>query len=149
MYNNRWQKTIDESSLAIGYFKLIYNNQNQAVDYMLLDINPSFERLTGWNIIEVTGKNVSEIIGESESTDFDWLSYYGSVVRSGKTQETTQWVERLKRYLNITVIPADNSSFALIIRDAADETINGYQLKDSDILPKDLDTIFNKTNDAI
>lgn len=149
MYNNRWQKTIDESSLAIGYFKLIYNNQNQAVDYMLLDINPSFERLTGWNIIEVTGKNVSEIIGESESADFDWLSYYDSVVRSGKTQETTQWVERLKRYLNITVIPADNSSFALIIRDAADETINGYQLKDSDILPKDLDTIFNKTNDAI
>ena len=149
MNSDSRQYTIDGSSIAMGYCKLIYNNQNQADDFMLLDINSDFEKLTGWNREEVIGKKMFETIGKSKYTGFDWISYYDSVLRAGKTQETTQWVEGIKRYLNITVIPADNISFALIIRDASSATINGNQMNESDILPKDIDMIFNKTNDAI
>jgi diguanylate cyclase (GGDEF)-like protein/PAS domain S-box-containing protein len=149
MCSDRWLSSEAGPALAMGYFELIYNSENQAVDYRVLDINSDFEIITGWDKEKVLGKKVSELIEEPKPAGFDWLSYYDSVVRAGKTQETTQWIESIKRYLNITVVPVNKTSFTLIIRDAADETIDDNQLSEADILPEDLDMIFNKTNDAI
>jgi len=149
MCSDRWLSSEAGPALAMGYFELIYNSENQAVDYRVLDINSDFEIITGWDKEKVLGKKVSELIEEPKPAGFDWLSYYDSVVRAGKTQETTQWIESIKRYLNITVVPVNKTSFTLIIRDAADETIDDNQLSEADILPEDLDMIFNKRNDAI
>ena len=149
MCSDRWLSSEAGPALAMGYFELIYNSENQAVDYRVLDINSDFEIITGWDKEKVLGKKVSELIEEPKPAGFDWLSYYDSVVRAGKTQETTQWIESIKRYLNITVVPVNKTSFTLIIRDAADETIDDNQLSEADILPEDLDMIFNKSNDAI
>lgn len=146
------QGTMDFLPFAVGFFRMLYNDINNAEDYIILNINPAFEKLTGLNRMDVLGKRSSEVFGKAKPADFDWISYYDSVLRSGKTQETTQWIESIKRYLNIAVIPSDDRSFALIIRDAADETYqdNGNNKEeDTDMLPMDLEMIFNKTNDAI
>lgn len=127
--------------MGLGYFRLLVNSRSEAEDFMFLDINPAFERLTGCHREDVLGKRVSEIYQNNKQNGFYWLSYCESVVRSGKAQETTQWIEALQQYLKIVVIPSDQMSFMVVIRDAYEE----------EPLPalEDMDVVFNSTHDAI
>ena len=49
MCSDRWLSSEAGPALAMGYFELIYNSENQAVDYRVLDINSDFEIITGWD----------------------------------------------------------------------------------------------------
>lgn len=135
--------------MGFGYFRLNVNSCNEAEDLMILDINPAFERLTGWCREDVLGKKASELYCNKKQSGFYWLSYCESVVRSGKVQETTQWIEALKRYLKITVIPSDQMCFAVVIQDTYEESVSSSQKEE--LLPalEDLHAVFNSTHDAI
>lgn len=149
MSDNYIQNVQDILPFGIGYLKLLLNSQGEAEDYILLDANQEFERLTNLSRKDVFGKKASEVLKIKEPGNFDWNSYYWSVVRTGKTQETTQWMEELQGYLKITVIPSGEMSFVIIIREADEELSYPDQKEDKPPLPKALDVMFNSTHDAI
>ncbi|HCX61907.1 MAG TPA: diguanylate cyclase [Clostridiales bacterium] len=132
----------DDPPFGIGYLRLFLNKRNKAVDYMFTDINYAFEKLTGWSREDILHKKVSGLTGFAKSEGLFWLSYYEDVARLGRTQETTQWFEALKRYFMITVVPLGKESLMLVVRDADGEL--GWHGHD-----EDLDIVFNKTHDAI
>lgn len=133
---------------GIGYLKLLVNSRGEAEDYTLLAVNPAFEALTGWRSADILGKRASSA-PDIVNIGTYWLAYFESVVRSGKTQETTQWIEAFKRYLKITVIPDKELAFALLLRDASEAPAFAGQKDEEATLPEDLDAFFNKTHDAI
>lgn len=133
---------------GIGYLKLIENSSNGIKDYLMLDINTAFEELTGWGRDHILNKRASEIFDNINSGVFSWLSYFENVARSEKVQETVQWTETFKKYLKITVIPSDRVFLMIVIQQASGESAMLYQ-KNTDLLPEDVDAVFNNTHDAI
>lgn len=135
--------------LGIGYVKLITNTQGKADDYMFLSTNPAFTELTGWNEEDIVNKKASEIFANQESVRLYWLSFYIKAVESGKTYEMTQWMEVLKRYLTITVIPIDKIYFTITLRTADEESVFIVNnTKDSKTL-ETIEAVFNSTHDAV
>lgn len=139
----------DTLSFGIGYLKRPADSPNKIENYTLLDINPAFEELTGWNREHVLNKRVSEIFSHADPAVFSWPLYLKNAARSGKNQETVQWFEEFKRYLKMTVIPSDNTSFMVIIQHPYKEEAITSQKEDLIPLLKDLNIIFNNTHDAI
>ena len=139
----------DTPSFGVGYLKLPADSPDKIENYTLLDINPAFEELTGWNREHVLNKRVSEIFSYADPRVFSWPLYLENAARSGKTQETVQWFEEFKRYLKMTVIPSDNTSFMVIIQHPYKEEAITSQKEDLIPLLKDLNIIFNNTHDAI
>ncbi|MDU6266334.1 MAG: PAS domain S-box protein [Anaerocolumna aminovalerica] len=149
MSDNGIQNVQDILPFGIGYLKLLMNSQGEVEDYILLDINNEFERLTNLKRKDILGKRASEVFCGKKLGNIDWNSYYGSVVRTGKTQETTEWMEEFQRYLKITVIPADEILFAIIIRDTNEESIYPSGYGEAFKSPEDLEIVFNSTHDAV
>ncbi len=148
MSDNYIQYTNDILPFGIGYLKLLMNSCNKVEDCIFLDINQRFEEITGLNREDVIGKKASEIFTGMKNRSFDWVSFYSDIVCSGKTQEITQWIDEIARYLKITVIPSDQISFVIVIREENEEFINN---QDEEI-PRELEglnTVFNSTNDAV
>lgn len=147
MIRKHAQDALDILPCGVGYLKLLVNGRGEAADYLYLDVNPAFERLTGRPGAELLGKKASEI-PDAAGFGAHWLSYFECAVRSGKTQETAQWIEPLRRYLRITVVPDQEETFLLILREASDEAISNP--KDAeDLLPEGMGVLFDKTHDAI
>jgi two-component system CheB/CheR fusion protein len=67
--------SIDE---AFSVLDIIFDEQNKAVDYRFLEVNPAFAKLTGLN--DVVGKRVRDIMPEHED---HWLKFYGAVALTG------------------------------------------------------------------
>ena len=141
MNNDYIQNVMNILPFGIGYFKLLFNSSNEAVDYMFLEVNPAFEKLTGWCREDIINKKASEFLAHEEAARLYWLSFYTSVLYSGKTREMTQWVDVIKRYLTISVIPIDNTYFTIMLREASEEE-----------LPESfgaLDAVFTSSHDAV
>jgi diguanylate cyclase (GGDEF)-like protein/PAS domain S-box-containing protein len=138
---------------GFAYYRLLMNKHSEAEDYLFLEINPAFEKLTGLQRESVLGKRASEIFTNKKNGNFNWFSFYRDTVCSGETQETTQWIETMRRYYKVTVIPADRETFATIIEDISGEVAamasTEQQKEENQAVLRDLEIIFNSTHDAV
>jgi len=149
MNNNYIQNVMDILPFGIGYFKLLFNSSNEAVDYMFLEVNPAFEKLTGWRREDIIDKKASEFLAHEEAARLYWLSFYTNALYSEKTREMTQWMDVIKRYLTISVIPTDNTYFTVMLREASEEAIT---FASGEELPQSfgaLDAVFTSSHDAV
>ena len=70
---------------GFAYHEMIFDEQNRPVDYLYLEINDAFERLTG--IKDVVGKRVTEIIPTIREDNPELLEAYGRVSLTGTPEE--------------------------------------------------------------
>jgi PAS domain S-box-containing protein len=76
-----YQKLFNSMLSGFAYHKMIYDSNNNPTDYQFIDINPSFEKLTGLKKEAIIGKTVKEVIPAIE--DF-WIETYGKIAKSGQ-----------------------------------------------------------------
>ena len=104
---------------GIGYLKPLVNSRNEAEDYTFIEINAFFEALSNLNRKDILGMPASRAFRNLTGAGFDWVSYFNGVLRTGRKQEATQWIESLRGNLNITAVPSERKFLALVIRDVA------------------------------
>ncbi len=142
---------LDILPFGIGCVKLVQNSQEEADDYIVLEINSTLEALTGLRRKDVQGKRLSDLFSEAKQSGHNWERYLSSVLRSKKIQETIQWVDWFNRQLHITVIPAQGEILALVIREVADKPPVPWVVDDpaAHILGKQMETALDHTHDAV
>ncbi len=119
------------SSMAEGmaFHKLIYNNQGQAVDYEILDVNPSFEALLNIKKEDVVGKKASQIYGTGEAP---YLDIYAEVAETGQPEKFETHFETMHMYFSISVFSPSKGFFATIFKDISENKNFEKKLKKSE-----------------
>ena len=86
-------ESIDEGFCVI---EVIFDDAGKAVDYRFLEVNPSFESLTG--IKDAPGKTMREIAPALEE---HWFELYGRVARTGVPERFENRAEQLGRWYEV------------------------------------------------
>lgn len=60
----KYHKLYSSINEGVGLFNLIYNKNNEAIDYKFLDINPALEKIIGHKKTDIINKKASEIFIE-------------------------------------------------------------------------------------
>ena len=82
--SERRYKNLFENLLGgYAYHKIILGEDGNPVDYMFLEVNQGFERLTGLKRENIIGKNVTEVIPNIEKDEVNWIKIYGEVALKG------------------------------------------------------------------
>ncbi|MBE0537728.1 MAG: PAS domain S-box protein [Phycisphaerae bacterium] len=76
--------------------EVVFDVDGRAVDYKYIDVNPSFEKLTG--LTGVRGKGVRELVPELEEY---WFEIYGRVARTGQPVRFENRAEPLGRWYDV------------------------------------------------
>ncbi|NLJ45112.1 MAG: PAS domain S-box protein [Treponema sp.] len=88
------------------------------VDFVFLDSNASFERITGLKRSDIVGRRASEVLPDMMRDQFDWLGFYGSVAFGCETVEIERVFPPDDRRVRIRVIPlSEPNTFATILED--------------------------------
>ena len=149
LYKYDGSNTICDMPLGIGYLRLLTNEKGEVEDFAFLEVNGAFEVLTETRREAVINKKSADIMSACDPERAFWISFFESVLETGKSQEMTQWVRCIRRYLTVTVIPASYPFFSIVLREAKQqgfpqqETINFFHLM------KNLDALFSSTIDAV
>jgi len=94
--------------------EIIYNESGKAVDYRILDVNPSYERILGLSREETVGSIASEFYG---SDDPPYIGIYTKVVESGQPTAFETYFPPMDRHFSISVFSPRKGQFATIFSD--------------------------------
>lgn len=59
----RFRDLFQHSTSAIAYHELVFDETGEAVDYILIDANPAWEKMLGRKKEELVGKRTGEFFG--------------------------------------------------------------------------------------
>jgi PAS domain S-box-containing protein len=110
----RYRALFNGMTEGFATHEIITDERGIPVNYRFLDINPSFERLTGLKREDVIGKTVNEVLpGE----DPKWLRMYGSVALTGKAIQFENYSPALGRHYEALAYSPAPRHFAVIFMD--------------------------------
>ena len=78
MEENFYKNILAQSAWGYAYHKIIVDGQNKPIDYVFLEVNDAFERLTGLKKKNILHKKATDVLPGIRK-DFDWVSLYGKV----------------------------------------------------------------------
>jgi PAS domain S-box-containing protein len=130
----RFRSLFEGMTEGVVLHEVIYQD-GRAVDYRILDVNPSFERQTGLAAQGARGRLASELYGTG---DAPYLSEYAQVAESGQPYSFESYFEPMERHFRITAISPARGRFATVFEDITERKRVEEALRDAEAKSKDL-----------
>ena len=113
----RYRSLFDNMIDGFAYHKIIVNEQGEPVDYIFLEANGAFERLTGLKRGDVVGRRVREVLPGIENDPADWIGAYGKVALTGKEARFEQHSASIGKWFSVTAYSPQKDHFVAIFED--------------------------------
>ena len=92
----------------------VYDASGNVVDYIITDVNPSFERITGLSKKQAVGKKASELYGTEEPP---YLDVYEKVASSGKPAWFETYFPPMQKHFSVSVFSPSKGKFTTVFYD--------------------------------
>ena len=110
----KYRVLFESMSEGVALHEMVYGGDGKAVDYRLLEINPSYEEHTGLAVEKARGVLASVLYGAGEPP---FLAEYDRVVRTGEPFLFETYFPPLKRHFRISVVRQKPGQFATVFED--------------------------------
>jgi PAS domain S-box-containing protein len=104
-------------SSGFALHEVILDERGKPLDYRFLDVNPAFEKLTGWKAADLIGRAVLDVLPD---TEIFWTETYGRVAATGEQFCFENYSKKLDKYLEVTVYEPEPGRYASIFQDITD-----------------------------
>ena len=123
--------------------ELVYDKFGKAVDYTILDVNPTYELIIGLKKEEVIGRRGSEIYGTNEAP---YLEIYAKVATTREPTLFETYFPPLNKHFAISVFSPGKDQFATVFEDITERKRAEENLRQSEEKYRGL---FESTQDGI
>jgi PAS domain S-box-containing protein len=135
----RYRSLFEGMSEGFALHEVILDEQGKPCDYRFLEINPSFEALTGLKREQVIGQLKTHILPDDNP---DWIHTYGEVALTGKPVHFNMASAALKRHYEVISYRPAPLQFAVIFMDVTRRVQMEQDLKtQADKLREQADTL--------
>ena len=112
-------RTLFENMLnGFAYCQMIYDDQGRAVDFIYLDVNKAFGKLTGLEGVE--GKRVSDVIPGIKDTEPELMETYGRVANGGPPETMILFFKPLSMWLHLSVFCTEPGRFVAVFENISE-----------------------------
>jgi PAS domain S-box-containing protein len=143
---DKYRLLIENLPDGFAYCKMVLDSSGKPLDYIFLEVNSSFETLTGFPRENVIGKKLTEVYPGIKSLDFDWIDVFDQVAATGKSTHLQQYFELTDRWYEITAYSDQPGYFAVVFRDITENKKDEEELRQRE---KNFSTLVENTPDMI
>jgi PAS domain S-box-containing protein len=154
MKEKDFMKIFSSSPFGFAHHKIILDENKNPIDYCFLEVNESFEKLTGLKAEEILNKRICEVFPNIEKTNFNWIKFYGEIALNQKNGIFEQYSETLDKWYHVHAFSHEEEYFTTIFIDITEnkkniEELEGFFSVNLDLLCiADIEGNFLKTNKA-
>jgi PAS domain S-box-containing protein len=102
---------------GFAYHQIVLNRNGKPVDYIFLEINDAFEKLTGLKSENIIGKRVTEIIPGIENDPANWIGTFGKIALTGIDSSFENYSDAMKRWYSVAAYSPQKGYFVAIFDD--------------------------------
>ena len=100
---------------GFAYGRMIFDEAGEPMDFVYLDVNESFERLTGLG--DVAGRRVTDVIPGLRESNPELFAAYGRVAITGEPERLETEIEQLGVWFSVSVYGPQPGYFVAIFDD--------------------------------
>ena len=100
--------------------RVVLDDSGQPVDYVFLEANAAFERLTGLSRQHIIGRLATEIIPGLADDPASWIERYGQVAITGQEARFEQFSEALGRWYSVLAYRPEPLHFVTIFEEVSE-----------------------------
>jgi len=104
----------DNMTSGFALHEIICDANGKPIDYLYLQANPAFEKLTGVPVSTIVGKRLREILPNTE--DY-WIEVFGKVALTGEPISYENYSREIGKYFDTWVFSPRKKQFAVIFTD--------------------------------
>jgi len=123
MNNTNHKCLVENAPFGYAFHKIILDKNDKPIGYEFIEVNRAFEELTGLKASKILNRNVTEVIPDIKSDDFDWIAFYGEIALNGGEKEFEQFSETLNRWYKVQVYSTEKFYFSTVFVDVTNEHI--------------------------
>ena len=110
----RFRSLYSAMTEGVCLHEVIFDESVKAVDYRILDVNPSYEAITGIKRADAVGNKASQVYGSGEPPCID---IYAKVAASGEPTFFETYFPPMDKYFSISVFSPGKGKFATVFLD--------------------------------
>ena len=107
-------------SEGFAHHRIVLDDRGKPCDYIFIETNKAFEKLTGLKQENIAGKRVTEVLPGIENDPTNWIGVYGKVALSGKAVKFENYSEGIKKWYSVSAFSPQKGYFSVIISDITD-----------------------------
>ena len=115
-YHSLFENMLD----GFAYCRMIYDEQNNPIDFEYLEINDAFERLTGLKRQTVVGKKVTEALPGTKKANPELFEIYGRVALTCIQEKFEIFFKPLNKWFSVSAYCPQKGYFAAVFEDVTD-----------------------------
>ncbi len=117
---------------GFAYHKIVVDKAGKPVDYVFLEVNQAFEKMTGLKRERIIGKRVTEILPGIEKDPADWIGIYGKVALTGEPIQFENQAEPLGKWFKVVAYCPEKCHFVALFeniteRKKAEDTLRNSE----------------------
>ena len=118
----RYRSLFEHMLDGFAYCQMLYDDQDRPVDFVYLEVNAAFEKLTG--LRDVVGKRVSELIPGVREAAPELFEIYNRVALTGVPENIEHDFKPFSLWLNISVYGPGKGYFVAVFDDITERKLN-------------------------
>jgi PAS domain S-box-containing protein len=120
---NHTNLILENASFGYAHHRIILDENNIPVDYVFLEVNAAFEKMTGLKADRIIDKRITEVIPEIANDSFDWIGIYGEIALKGLKKEFEQYAQVQDKWFRISAFSSEKGYFTCVFNDVTAEYV--------------------------
>ncbi|MPM40075.1 hypothetical protein SDC9_86713 [bioreactor metagenome] len=113
--NDYYEILLDNIPVGILIAQLLYDDQGEPINYLLLDINSVYVKFAGFTRAEILGKKATDLLPDIEP---EWFSKYAEIIKTGKADRFEMFSKSHGYWFDVIAIPFGfEDKFAILYTD--------------------------------
>jgi diguanylate cyclase (GGDEF)-like protein len=118
----RYQSLFKNMFEACSYNKLIVDEENNPIDFIILDVNEALLKSVGLKRDELISKNGLSVFSFLNVADFNWLSNFGRAAINGDNIRIKElYLESINKWYSISIYSSEDGYFAFVYTDISEK----------------------------
>lgn len=115
------KSVIQNAPFGYAWHEIIFDDKGLPTDYRFLEVNNAFEKLTGLNAKNITGKTLKQVFNQHDFKENDWISRIINGVLRDEIIDFEHHAKIAGNWLRVVVHSPVKNYFSTIITDVSHE----------------------------